>query len=148
VLLQCLSVVTLGGTFIVVIDIARQGQQLFGVTAPHDPVPWIILAAGVIASLIFAGLGYSLAMLCALYDRQVSLKSALGALGSLTPKPQPSTERRAAPALDDAPSNVAPPTIPNVIAAPATTPLSKPAAPQGGLWKALTKERHFRKQLD
>jgi amino acid transporter len=147
VLLQCLAVVTLVATFIVAITVAQQGKQLLGVTATHDPVPWIVLAAGVIASLIFAGLGYTLAMLCAIYDRQAIGEPSRGALGSGTTKPH-AVEWRVALAREveapDAPKTIIASSIENTNAAPIVTSVSAQMTAQGGLWKALTKERHFR----
>jgi hypothetical protein len=139
-------VVTLVATFIVAMVIAQQGQQLLGLTATHDPAPWIILAAGVSASLMFAGLGYSLAVLCAIYDRQGTLDPARGGTSSSALKPQ-STDWRAARSLDvvsrAAPAPTAIATTPgeNVSA----TSVNAPVVPQGALWGALTKERHLRK---
>jgi hypothetical protein len=148
VLLQCLSLVTLIATFIVAIAIAQQGQQLLGLTATHDPAPWIVLAAGVIASLMFAGLGYALGMLCAIYDRQVMTEPSRGALGSVATT-APAREWRAAPEREvtrDAHSSIPATSTEEANAAPTVPHISVPRTPQGGLWKALTKERHIRKQ--
>jgi hypothetical protein len=151
ILLQCLSVVTLVATFVVVVTVAQQGQQLFGVTATHDPAPWIVLAAGVIASLIFAGLGYTLGMLCAIYDRQATVEPSFSALGSGTTNPH-SAEWRAALAREvearDVPKSIIATSIENTNAAPPITSVSAQMVPQGGLWEALTKERHFRRPRD
>jgi hypothetical protein len=130
-------------TLFAAIYIAKEGNQYFGVTAAHDPIPWIVLAAGVAVSLIFAGLGYSLGMLCALYDRQTTAAqlthSVLGSLGSIS---RPSTEWRAPaarePALREAPA----PSLPKADAALVIAPVR----PRSGLWAALTKERHLWKQ--
>ena len=145
VLLQCLAVVTLVGTLIVAITVAQKGQQYFDVPAAHDPVPWIVLASGVSASLIFAGLGYALAMLCAIYDRQEIAVPAQVVLNSVGPRTRPSTEWRTP--REAAVRDATGPLPPKSDVAPAIA-TSAPNPARSGLWAALTKERHVRKSSD
>lgn len=143
-ILQCVAVVTLLGAFVAAFDVAQKGQQYLNVAASHDPAAWIVLAIGVIASLIFAGLGYSLAMLCALYDRQITVEASRGAFGSAGPIPRLSTEWRTPPTHELGVREGAAPTPQKTY----TSPVTAPTPTRSGLWSALTKERHIKKPRD
>lgn len=147
VLLQCLAVVCLIGAFVIAYELAQAGQRDLGVPASNDPAPWITLGVGLIAALTFAGLGYSLAILCAIYDRQTSAPTAPEPLGSFgppasTPAPRPSPAPLAIPPGPVA-SSVDPRARPDSTADESAVGSARsPSA----LWEALTKERHLRRR--
>jgi len=68
-LFQFLALVTLVGTAIGGIKISSVDSQI-GLSNVHDPLMWIVLMGGIIAAAVFAGFGYTLGILCAIYDRQ------------------------------------------------------------------------------
>lgn len=151
VLLQGLSVLTLFGTFFAAFKVASFGSQL-GVSASHDPATWIIVVVGLIASLLLAGLGYALAISCAIYDQnEVHLARTLGAL-----RPMAESARNRVTSSPVAPPNprtsAPPPPLPATPNTPSPQdrrarifggPEDSIATKRGGLWEALTKERHF-----
>jgi len=120
IILQLLAAVSVLGACIVANAVARSDSST-GVSAGHDRVVWIILAAGLFASCVLAGLGYILGLLCAIYDRQTP-----GA--RVEPPGNRGREERPRPL---------PPIVETT--APAT-PLKESAA-----WEFLTRERHVRR---
>ena len=111
VIFQFLAVVTLGVTIIVMIDVSDAGSSI-----------GIIGASGLFVTLVFAGFGHALGMLCAIYDRQDSIIPTTEVVGtamrrSTFPTPPPPVESRS----------------------------SSPSIKDTRMWNFMTRERHFRK---
>ena len=121
VIFQFLAVVTLGVTIIVMIDVSDAGSSI-GIPRSHNAVIWIIGASGLFVTLVFAGFGHALGMLCAIYDRQDSIIPTTEVVGtamrrSTFPTPPPPVESRS----------------------------SSPSIKDTRMWNFMTRERHFRK---
>jgi len=71
VLFQVLAVISFIATLYVTLNIVNLGWQ-FGVGGPTDLVAWAAFATGLFVSSVLAGIGYTLGVLCAIYDRQES----------------------------------------------------------------------------
>ena len=119
---QILSAATLVGPFIRALNVAHLGTTI-GVRSSQDPVVWGIVASGVFAALVLAGIGYALGMLCAIYDRQEPR-------APLPREVQPVGPRRTFPS--------APPPMEN--------PSPGPSIKETSTWEFLTRERHLGKR--
>ena len=69
VIAKAFATLTFIGTTPVVLGVLRAGWSI-GAPFSHNLVLWIVGFSGLGASITLAGVGSSLAMLCALYDRQ------------------------------------------------------------------------------
>ncbi len=78
VLLQLISVLTFLGTLATAIKVEHYGADI-GIGGSHDPAVWIVLLGGILASSVLAGMGYTLGILCAIFDRQGSSEPAVKA---------------------------------------------------------------------
>lgn len=151
VLFQFLAVIVLIATVIVAAEVAHLSTQV-GVSGSRDPIAWAVLAAGVFASCVLAGLGYALGILCAIYDRQEldwagedirtspATTRAGGAAARLTPQgaravtsPTPASQTPA-PDLHSSRPDVGEEELPD--------------RERGALWEWLTRERHLMRSDD
>lgn len=142
-LLQGLAVVTFIASFVATYQLAHAGEIL-GVAPSHDPLPWIVFGVGIIAALLIAGLGYSLAMLCAIYDE--TLANAAQAAGY--PRQLPSVEQEWRSRVAGQPSYLAEDSQrrrEQLDATSKSAPVTQPLDTGSRLWAALTKERHLKK---
>jgi hypothetical protein len=149
---QVLAMLTFSGTIILAFKVANLGSEV-GVQPSNDPAPWLIFAAGTFASLLMTGIGSTLGMLCAIYDRQVSNRPPLSEVRLSTPASPPLPPRASA--------VIAPPSPPTIHESYRITPrsdstptpskaeptnaqeLNDATEKKSGLWQQLTKERHF-----
>jgi hypothetical protein len=155
--LQVLSVLTLFGTFYATYEVAKLGSNL-GVGASNDPAPWIVFVAGVVISLVIAGLGYALAILCAIYDRQVRRPEQKGQQAfpvAATSRDNPSWPGNTKPPVlatkttKTTKTTTPTPSAPSMQATVETTVPDSPhtqANQKSELWKWLTRERHVFKE--
>jgi len=149
---QVLAILTFGGTIILAFKVANLGSEV-GVQPSNDPAPWIIFVAGAFASLLMTGVGSTLGMLCAIYDRQVSNRPLLSGERNSpptlsTPSPRVSAVIPSAPPpIVNESYRITPPSDSwpkpsNAQPTKAQVP-SGPTKKKSGLWEQLTKERHF-----
>jgi hypothetical protein len=143
VTLQALSAFTFLGTIYATMKVANLGSEL-GLSGSNDPAPWIVLVTGVFVAMLLAGVGYSLAMLCAIYDRQ-------------TPSiPEPDVRSRPTNGSPNSPTATgaweklarnesAEPHIqqPPTVEFATEEPTVKPPKETSALWRQLTRERHL-----
>ena len=108
----------------------------------------VILVSGAFVACLFAGFGYTLGLLCAIYDRQ---DQSVNVAGSVTPPPRSDAPTRAPqPSKSPAPEVDEPRMTTTSDWSPAPTPKFAPTSPpqssqQGGrLREWLTRERHLR----
>jgi hypothetical protein len=78
IVLRSLAVVTFIGTILVAFEIGR-GGSVIGVSSPRNPVLWVVGFSGIAFSTLLVGVSETLALLCAVYDRQTPLDSPLAA---------------------------------------------------------------------
>ncbi len=69
VTLLIFSVASLLGTIWAYFKVSSLGTQI-GVNAVQDPASWVVLVGGMFITFALAGLGTTLGILCAIYDRQ------------------------------------------------------------------------------
>jgi hypothetical protein len=149
--LQVLSVLALFGTFYATYEVARLGSNL-GVGASNDPAPWIVFVAGAVISLVFAGLGYILAILCSIYDRQEKRPGQKGQqafLEAAINRDHHSWPENTSPPVLAAKTTIPTPAAPSMQASVETTMPDPPhtqANQKSELWKWLTRQRHVFKE--
>jgi hypothetical protein len=148
IVFQFLAVIALFATVVVAFKVANLGTQI-GIDGTKDPLVWIVLVSGAFVTCVLAGFGYTLGILCAIYDRQEPDDSGpdLDARPTYAlPKP-PSKPPEAGPwAVPSAPPK---PKIQTPPPPKTRTPDPQPEATKesSALWQQLTRERHlFRKR--
>ena len=148
VLFQLLAVVTLLGTLFATAEIANLGNRI-QISGAIDPVAGIVFVSGLFASCVLAGLGYTLGVLCAIYDRQEPAVHVVDVAPRVidrnsSPEPDWYRPRPTTFSTKGAPAP-APPV--NTADAPTQELVSPPVGPvsdKSSLWEWLTRERHFR----
>jgi hypothetical protein len=149
VLFQIMAVLTLFCTFYAAFIVTNLGSQ-FGIAGSKDPATWIILASGLFASCVLAGIGYTLGILCAIYDRQALVET----LGTSVRESAPSPRSKWGASSNDRPVTMttksikATEPVSSRAASPSTERDNKAPGPKvsrkNPLWEWLTRERHFR----
>ena len=145
---QFLAVFALLGTIWATAEVASLGSQI-GIDGTKDPATWIVLVSGLFVSCVLAGFGYTLGMLCAIYDRQ----SMHAPVAVVAPKAIPTSYSLIRPTYYTIPTMMStkpqpeptPPiqrdgsvSIQSDVEQPTT-----PVARRNILWEWLTRERHF-----
>jgi hypothetical protein len=150
VIFQALSVLTMLATIYATMKVSSVGSQL-GVGAIHDPLAWFIFLGGMFAALMLTGIGHSLGMLCAIFDRQlIQPRQSTTDVARATPTPalrRPQSETRTTVwemAAEKGVDQIAAPKMtPDVVRPVAQPPMKQVPIARGGLWDWLTRERHF-----
>jgi len=65
---QFLAVISLTGTLITTVTVSSLGST-FGIDGANDPVAWLVFVGGLFVTCVLAGFGYTVGILCAIYDR-------------------------------------------------------------------------------
>jgi len=110
-----------------------------GIGAIHDPLSWFVFLGGTFASLMLAGIGQTLGMLCAIYDRQATTPEKFDIT---TSKPiYPSQEF-------NQPAKQSPTVWEKIVERDVDEPIGRPLidtspTASDGRWKWLTRQRHF-----
>jgi hypothetical protein len=149
---QVLAILSFCGTIVVTAKVANFGSEI-GVQPSNDPAPWLVFIAGAFASLLLTGVGSTLGILCAIYDRQESIRPALSTVRVSSPSSSPSPPRtgvaipaKSPPAIHES-YRITPepdPTPPSSGAQLTKAQIpSVPTKKKSGLWEQLTKERHL-----
>jgi hypothetical protein len=153
VIVRLIALLMLIGTIYVAYEADRLGWSL-GITAQQNPFPWIILATGLVASLLTFSMGLGLSMLCAIYDQQeIKFDEFEEKLSPKSPTsnepqfPQPTSGHR----TDDNTTLLGRPTTPLVRTTPKlintddhqAVERDRSTREKSGLWGQLTRERHF-----
>jgi len=148
--------------FIGTIYVAYEADQLgwsFNVAPQHNPLPWIVLATGVVGSLLTFSMGLGLAMLCAIYDQQDVRTNKSEERGR--PKLIPSTE----PPFPPPPSRAKTADTTTMFGRSSASSIRTTPPPENidnhdagereksineksGLWEQLTRERHLSRKAD
>jgi hypothetical protein len=137
-------------SFVVTIYFTYKAESLgwsLGLNTSSNPFPWIIFAAGSFASLMIFGIGLTLAMLCAVYDRQEIkfVRPAPQVLREVaSPKPESTWPLRYVVAEKE--STGAFPS--SKVVTPTATDDGDSTKERSVLWDQLKRERHFRKPSD
>jgi hypothetical protein len=144
IVFQFLAVIALFATVAVALKVANVGTQI-GINGTKDPLVWIVLVSGAFVTCVLAGFGYTLGILCAIYDRQEPDDSGPDVDARPTyalPKP-PSKPPEAGPWV--VPSAPPKPKIqtPPPPKTPTTNPLPETTKESSVLWQQLTRERHL-----
>lgn len=162
---QALAIATAALTLVGVNEVARAGDEI-GINGAHDPLTWFVGIAGVFAALVFTGIGHTLGMLCAVYDRQepasakgpqVRSDAVFQSEMRRQQKKYGSTVWEQVVERDEQVRTSQPPTAPTSDRdTPPSGPMHLPRLdtpaisqrPKSGLWEWLTRERHFTKRND
>ena len=144
VIFQFLAFVSIVATLFAMARIASLGNA-FGVDPTNDPLIWFVLASGIFVTCVFMGIGYTLGILCAIYDRQESKQVvATKVPAAYAPKPPPQRPNPIVPVRNV--DRDSPPVTDGVSHAPALPVQSQApdVAQKSALAEWLTRERHFR----
>lgn len=151
VVFQTLALLTLFGTILGALEVAKLGAQI-GIAGSRDPAAWIVLIGGFVATFVFAGFGYTLGILCAIYDRQVMPPEEIRRTQLQTPDPEIDPPRAPLPEKTIWQQVVKMHENEVVIAedkpAPPTSSTTSLPDSTSGLWDSLTRERHLFKRPD
>lgn len=144
---QVLSVLSIAATLYATVRIHSVGSQ-YQIGSIAYPIAWFVFLGGLFTSLVLAGFGHVLGMLCALYDRQELLPKRLS---NLVQQPT-ATSQEWRQRSSDRPTvweKVVEKDVDEVIVRPATAPPVESLSPgtsskkTGGLWEWLSRDRHF-----
>ena len=171
VVFQFLAVLTLIGTFIAAVVVDRVGLE-FGIQGSNNFAMWMVIASGLFVTSVLAGFGYTLGLLCAIYDRQETvtpdretLPESWLTISPIKPPPfKPGTLTRNTETPQSSPANrdslpglqvaeeMSPPTPKpptDRVTLPKLQDAEKPPVParleKGAIWEWLTRERRFRR---
>ncbi len=143
-LLRLSGLLTLVGTFYVAKRVSQAGSS-FGITPSNDPATWVVLVGGIFATLMIEAAGFTLAMLCVIYERQAreaarTLSPPRGQMPSTSPRSRPPTVWDQVAQRDSLPPEV-------VRSAPAADLTGIPSANttvrSSGMWYQLTRKRKW-----
>ena len=144
VVFQILSVVAILGTAYATAQVANIGTQI-GIGTSHDQAVWFVLVGGLFISFVLMGFGYTLGILCAIYDRQepdVQQEDDGPTSTYRSPRPPskpPEVGPWVVPSASPKPKTQTPP-APEMLT---TEPPPDPTKESSLLWQQLTRERHF-----
>jgi hypothetical protein len=161
VIFETLAVLSFFGTLIATEKVANLGSQL-GIGAVNDPASWFVFVGGLFASLMLAGIGFALGILCAIYDRQELTSKELGILAMQSVATETSRYQnqevmnpvghREKPAPTPAAAKIVPPPPPIIKPVTPSTSADIPdndsMAQKSILWDWLTRERHIFRSSD
>jgi len=166
---QFLAVLTFIGTVIAAVVVDRVGSE-FGIRGSNNFAMWMVLASGLFVTSVLAGFGYTLGLLCAIYDRQETvtpdretLPESWLTISPIKPPPfKPGTLTRNTETPQSSPANrdslpglqvaeeMSPPTPKpptDRVTLPKLQDAEKPPVPssseKGAIWEWLTRERRF-----
>ncbi|HEY5266499.1 MAG TPA: hypothetical protein VIJ40_06780 [Acidimicrobiales bacterium] len=137
-LFQALALLTFAATIYGTFKVSSLGSEI-GIGAIHNPLTWFVFLGGSFAALMLIGIGQTLGILCAIYDRQVTTPEMIGVT---TSKPTFPSKEFIQPAKQS--STVWERIVERDVDVPIERlPIDVPPKASDGLWKSLTRERHF-----
>ena len=148
VIFQVLALITFLGTALATVAVVKLGL-FFGITGSNNVPAWITFGIGLFVSCVLAGLGYTLGILCAIYDRQEPPSSAGGNHKQGTPIRIPNQPSPYRPSHTIVHSEEAPAPPRPAVKSVSPSPQEDPKSPESDdsqkspLWEWLTRERHF-----
>lgn len=148
VIFQVLALLSLIGTILATAAVIKLGI-FFNIAGSNNVPAWITFLIGLFVTCVLGGLGYTLGILCAIYDRQESLSSDGVNRGEGTPIRFPNESSPSRPSHIVVNSEVAP-----VSSRPSIEPIPQPRqadsgssesadSEKGPIWEWLIRERHF-----
>lgn len=135
---QVLALLTFAATIYGTFKVSALGSEI-GIGAIHDPLTWFVFLGGAFASLMLAGFGQTLGMLCAIYDRQATTPEKFDITAS----------RPTYPSLEfNQPAKQSHTVWEKIVEKDVDEPIARPlidTSPKASdsLWKWLTRQRHF-----
>jgi hypothetical protein len=145
VIFQFLAFVSIAVTLYAMARIANLGNA-FGVNPSNDPLIWFVLASGIFVTCVFMGMGYTLGILCAVYDRQESSRQVV-TQEPATYGPKPPPLHRPASSVPRKGADPAPQSVADAVSRIPSFPIERQeseATEKGAFVEWLTRERHFR----